>query len=244
LFTLAITLHFILNSKMTEYRDRDSIALASMHTSATLNNEVLRDIDPANLMRTAGNARLFDNLVFSGVNANHQHGPTAAAYLVADFTEDIMFVAFRLATTPDGTSTDDRIEHDVMQTDVNKLAQPFRHLSKALCTTAVTACVLHQSPDISEKFLAGGVELRIAPDGSSYTAILVPRYLRNANRTMERYIRGIKEEGRGSKVTDEMLEIAYTNNAAHVTRTIAASIALNILDDYRQIDALEATLRS
>ena len=45
-------------------------------------------------------------------------------------------------------------------------------------------------------------------------------------------------------MTDEMLEIAYTNNAAHVTRTIAASIALNILDDYRQIDALEATLRS
>lgn len=223
-----------------EYLDRETVARTTLDAGG---DPIFAQLDIHDLIRTAGNSSLYDDVLLSQESSpNKQDGPRSALYLVGDYRVGVILVAQWLSpnTVDAGLVSNDRqIIKDAVQDRATK--EPV--LSKDLFALANNITTLFITPGFRGNILTAGVELRVSPGNKTYPALLVPTYFRKAPKALQAYISGLKRLGRDDDTPEEFKDMAYTNDARRIARLLALSAVYHVIREYDERDALEVSVQ-
>ncbi len=222
----------------SEYSDREDTVRYSADVA-----DVFPKLNLSDVIRAAGNAALYDDLVLTtGANANKQHGIRSAIYSVADFSNGINLTAGRLTPLINDPELIAR-DQETLSLAVSAYAELDDVLPKPVFGLAHNITMLVAFPGIRHSVLNAGVELRVAPDSTEYAALLVPKYFRKAPAAVLRYITNSRQHGIDD-IDPQLNDIALARDPKKVARLLAISAVSHILDGYEEQDHLESLYKN
>jgi hypothetical protein len=192
---------------------------AARSADIALESQVLGRLSMSELIRTAGDAETHADYVLGGYAETHKHHlPRTAMYMVTDFNHGVTITGRRLLPTDEETAKWDQL---TMAQAVQKEASQAQPFSYGAFVLIHLGSVMLQNHEHTGEILSAGAELRMAPDHSTYTALLLPRFLRWAPEVAAHQLRKLRGPNSNNALTSELAEIADKDNRRSVLRRLA-----------------------